>query len=777
VSRGAGRAGVRRWLLDLGLGVRMSVAGGREGWLRLLLVGVGVSVGVAMLLVTAALPTLVAERSDRADARSFTASEPVAAPHPGVYVRTVASQVGEQSFTVVLVQPDADDPARTPTPPGVQRLPRAGELVVSPELARLLSTVPDDELADRWPGTVIGTIDAAGLTGPRELFAYVGSDALAQDGTAVRIGQFGAPGDAGGMPPVFVLLAVVGIAALLLPVMVFLAAAVRVGGQARDRRLAAVRLVGADAAMIRRIAAGETLVGTLLGLALGGAAFAGAVALGAATVPPGLSFAVADARPVPVLAALVVLAVPLTAIGVATSAMREVVVQPLGVVRRAADRRRRWWWRLAFPAVGVALLVPLRGALAEGANPGSFVVYQALLGVVALLVGVALLLPWAVEAVVRRLGAGPVPWELSVRWLQSDAGGATRAVTGIAVSAAGLLAVGGLLAGVQAQLDDGPAGGFDARVLPGASDAALGADWPAHLSAVDGVTSVATLTATSARPAAPGVRGDDLTVTVGTCAALAQAIVVDDCADGDAFVVSGGAAPAPGTELLVGDPGGAPEDTVRATVPAGVREAAAADVMLAPTGLFLTPGVLDGPVPAIDPMQGWTEVYAAVDRDSSGVIDRLRTAVSQVDPTADVRDIRVTNVDRTLGTVRQLMLVGTVALLAVVAASLVVGVLDQQRERRRIWAVLAAFGTPRRVLGAAVMWQVAIPVALGVGLALVTGTVLAASLQSLVGAPLGLNWSDLAVIAASATGAVALATAATLPGLRRSTGPHGLRAE
>lgn len=54
---------------------------------------------------------------------------------------------------------------------------------------------------------------------------------------------------------------------LLTPVAVFIAAAVRFGGERRDRRLAALRLVGSDRSMTRRIAAGEALAGALLGLA------------------------------------------------------------------------------------------------------------------------------------------------------------------------------------------------------------------------------------------------------------------------------------------------------------------------------------------------------------------------------------------------------------------------------------------------------------------------------------------------------------------------------
>ena len=66
-----------------------------------------------------------------------------------------------------------------------------------------------------------------------------------------------------------------------------------------------------------------------------------------------------------------------------------------------------------------------------------------------LLAGVATLLPWLVEAAVRRLGAGTVAWQLAVRRLQLDGGASARVVSGIAVAVAGAIALQTLFSGVQ----------------------------------------------------------------------------------------------------------------------------------------------------------------------------------------------------------------------------------------------------------------------------------------------------------------------------------------
>ncbi len=91
--------------------------------------------------------------------------------------------------------------------------------------------------------------------------------------------------------------------------------------------------------MVRRIAAGEALAGSLIGLVLGTGFFAvgrslvGSVSLQQRSVFP------ADLDPAPWLAVLVALAVPAAAVAVTLFALRGVVIEPLGVVRTAKPSR------------------------------------------------------------------------------------------------------------------------------------------------------------------------------------------------------------------------------------------------------------------------------------------------------------------------------------------------------------------------------------------------------------------------------------------------------
>ena len=765
-----------RRIADLALGVRLSVGGGRSGWARLGLIAVGVGLGVVMLLLAASVPTVLDARTARSDARSVAFEQDLTPGEPTVLTQEVRSSFRTNPVVGLLLQPEHDD---APLPPGVTRQLGPGDLVVSPALGDLLASDDGAALRDRWGDRIVGTIGDEGLAGPEELRFYAGTDQLTAD-TANRIQSFGGvagPGE--GLDPVLLLQAQVGMVVLLLPVAIFVSTAVRFGSENRDRRLAALRLVGADVGMTRRIAAGETLTGAAGGLVVGALLFLAIGRVAGYAVPAELSFYPADLRPVPVLAALTVVLVPVTTVLVTLSALKQVLVEPLGVVRRGSERRRRFWWRVLVPVAGLALLTPLLGGLDD--SVGSQVMVVA--GLVLVLGGVALILPWLVEAAVQRMHGGSVAWDLAVRRLQLDSGTAVRSVSGIAVSVAGLIALQGLVGAIgvisaQSQADTST---FQAMVLDIEPDAGSAETWARELSGAEGVAGVGTLTSVWARTASSGAgqpaSDDEMLVDSGTCEVLAQEARLGSCDDGDVFVVvpDGASAPEPGSAYLLGTGRG---DDARWTLPASaeVVEPAPGSVGAmggVPARILVTPGALD-----------WTDVdptsvtaYVTLDPAVPDAMDHMRTAAAQVDPVAYVSAITQERTASILGSVRQVLLVGTVALLVLIGASMLVNVVEQLRERRQLLAVLVAFGTRRRTLGGSVLFQVAIPVVLGLALAVVTGSVLALALQAAVEAPLAFDWMGVSVTSGVAALVVLATTAASLPLLWRLTRPGGLRNE
>ena len=100
------------------------------------------------------------------------------------------------------------------------------------------------------------------------------------------------------------------------------------------------------------------------------------------------------------------------------------------------------------------------------------------------------------------------------------------------------------------------------------------------------------------------------------------------------------------------------------------------------------------------------------------VLERVRNAATAIDPAVSALTLqRDDDRDRQFASLRRAVLAGAAATLLLVGASLLVSLLEQVRDRRRLLAVLAAFGTRRATLGWSVLYQTAVPVALGLALA------------------------------------------------------------
>ena len=123
------------------------------------------------------------------------------------------------------------------------------------------------------------------------------------------------------------------------------------------------------------------------------------------------------------------------------------------------------------------------------------------------------------------------------------------------------------------------------------------------------------------------------------------------------------------------------------------------------------------------------------------------------------------------------MLIGASIVIGLIGLSLLLTALEQVRERRRLLAVLVAFGTRRSTLSWSVLWQSAVPVALGLGIAVATGIALGSVLLRILGATVQIAWADVAAMAGVGVVVVLLVTGASLPVLWRTMRPEGLRTE
>lgn len=777
------------WPRDLALGIRFAAAGGREGWIRTLLTAVGVGLGVALLLAAASAPHLLEERAARSQARteskvSDSPDEAVAKSDTTVVRVTAPTEYRGRVVEGFLMRPDG---ARPVLPPGVERFPGAGDMVVSPALKELLGSPEGDLLRDRLPYRITGTVADPGLVSPGELLFYAGSSTLTTNNGGYRIAGYGDPEPAEPMPPILVILIILICVVLLMPVAIFIATSVRFGGDRRDRRLAALRLVGADIRTTRRIAAGEALFGAVLGLLAGVAFFLAGRYFTGSVVVWGVSAFPADLVPAPWLAALIVVVVPVAAVLVTLLAMRSVAVEPLGVMRSGRGRGRRLWWRLLIPVAGLAVLVLTGKVDPHGdVNP-----YPVAGGAVLVLVGLALLLPWLIEACVNRLRGGPVSWQLATRRLQLSSGAASRAVSGITVAVAGAVALQMLFVAVGDEFNRLTGQDTQRAQFYMFSDVATGDTANRTIEqfrATKGVTEVIGMVETYVMKPGKYEESDAQPTTalvIGDCPTLREIARLHSCADGDVFVVhpedkesadwvdqtARKGKPVELNYLAGRQPG---EKSMLWTLPA---DAPTVTARLDPmgqehTGIVATPGAIDpGALP-----HAQTNAQLRVDRSVKDVSEHVRNTAARLDPAMRVVALTSTVHDEQYATVQRGLQVGGTATLLLIAAAMLVSQLEQLRERKRLLSVLVAFGTRRSTLAWSVLWQTAVPVLVGLVVAVAGGVGLGAVMIRMVDKAVTDWWLFLPMAGAGAA-MILLVTLLSLPPLWRMMRPDGLRTE
>ncbi|GLW92511.1 FtsX-like permease family protein [Actinokineospora globicatena] len=766
---------VRAWVNDFGIGVRLAICGGRTSLTRFVLSTIGVGLAVAVLLLASSVGPILDARAAR-ELVNIPSTEPVPGVAPTLQL-SVRSLFQGQSLELVYLR-GAD--STSPVPHGIPRLPAPGEMYVSKEFAELLA---DPLLRQRHGERVVGVIDPDTVRDPKEAIAYVGSGDLRVDPAtrAQQVYGFGVPIHATkSLNPDALLLLLLGTLAVLIPVFIFLVSSTRIAGVDRDRRLSALRLVGADDRQIRRIAAAETLVSSLSGLLLGaclylvGRQLASSVTLYRASVYPG------DIVPVPWMAALVVLVAPLLAVFAAQFALRRTIIEPLGVVRYSKPTKRRLIWRFCVVALGVALLNYHTRNGQDGTGSDLWAISIAL-GVALVLLGVPALLPWAVEHVVGRIRGGATSWRLAVRRLQLDSGTSSRVVSGVAVVLAGAIALQGTFASMAEELavtyqsedaDQAHANVYATRSTMAGTESVL--------DAVPGVAAWSLIRTVELRAGT-----DVLLAEVMNCELAAVNRIIPDCVDGKVYTerdINLAAFPA-GRVTTIFVPGG--DLDFDALHPEGQWEIPQVVERLPERGVWdnRIPGMLlvtPGAIPQLPPVKVAATYNLSLDRSMPDTGDRLRTALAPFGWQA-----RVSNADRTTLTrqqetflsIRRGLLIGAIFTLLLAGLSLLVLAVEHIRERKRPLAVLAASGVPTGVLARSLLWQIAIPIALGVLIAVVLGTVLAVETMLIMGSPLVLDWASVVTMSATAAGLVLLVSLLTLPFLRSATRLDTLRTE
>lgn len=456
--------------LPLRLAARFVAGGDLADRVRALLTVVAIALAVSVVLLSAAAFSALGQRDARlaalTPAYAISRSDPPSTSQPSPSLPELLQTPGRffvddqsqpyrgQPVTVVRIAPPAGSSAALPPPPGTISAPEPGQAVVSPALAALMATPAGTDLRARFPQTIVGSIGTDGLLDDDELRAYVGTTTSGfgpEGGSASELatgwGDYSIPLELYRGATLRILL-LAGMVVVITPLLVLIGLLGRLGGPARERRLAALRLLGVPASTTRAVAAGEA---TLLGLA--GAALAAVtfplVSLVVRGIP--LDGVPLSSRTLALPPAMLIGAA--LAVGLLTSVAGAVgsggsTARQLARVRRGGDRAPRWWPGLLVLVAGLLLL-------GQGlTNGGLYANYRMLLtlcaGLALTLVSVALLAGPAVAAMGRVVrGRGPVSTLAAAR-ITADPRARAGTVAGVGVVLAGAIALQAVLALVAA---------------------------------------------------------------------------------------------------------------------------------------------------------------------------------------------------------------------------------------------------------------------------------------------------------------------------------------
>ena len=756
------------------LGLRLTLAGGREAVTRLALIAIAVAVGVGLLLATLAGLNAVQTQnaryawletgysgSDAPDAATPVGKDPL-------WWRLRADDYQGKQIGRVDVAATGPD---SPVPPGIAKLPGPGQYYASPALTKLLRRTPPAQLADRYRGTQVGTIGSAALPAPDSLIVIVGDSVaeLSHQRGASQVSQIsttvpsscsgdcalGVGTDANG---IILILAVVA-AALLFPVLIFIGGATRLSAARREQRFAAMRLVGATPKQISVISTVESAVATVIGVA-GGFAFFFALRPAIATIPfTGEQFFTGDLSQTPADVLLVALGVPVAAAIAARLALRRVNISPLGVTRRVAPRPPRAW-RLLPLLAGVAELGYFAYFRDIGAGTRTNSTFEAvvfLVGVLLMMAGLVIAGPWLTmlgsRLVVRR--ARRPATLIGARRLADNPQAGFRAISGLVLAvfvgtcATGIIATIGAYSGGTASADTASAGTLvDMLWEPRATHptTSVPAATTDKLTSIPGVTGVAVIRDEPAPRPTGGPRFDPVEQVV-SCGDLAGVPALGHCPPGASIVT------------IAPDYGG------------GVlNRSAMADATWSPADVPV--GGL--PSLAVDSIVVGTDGSTAAIEQARTVLD---LAYANVYAPQTIGEIQA-NGSSLLDDYRRLADVVILTSLPIAGCSLAVSIAGGLVERKRPFSLLRLAGAPlsvlRRVVGLEAAAPLLITAAASIGAGLLAAHLfLRAQLGESLQAP-GLEYYLVIVAGLVASMAV---IASTLPLLNRITGPEIARNE
>ncbi|WP_420377834.1 FtsX-like permease family protein [Streptomyces filamentosus] len=613
-------------------------------------------------------------------------------------------------------------------------------------------------------------VEAEGLGGPDDLYAYIGTtpDKLSEPRPLARFGGGRLQDEVVDQETLGILRFTLG-CIVLLPLVVFLSVCARLSGESRARRLAALRLVGLSIKDTVRVNAGESVATAVAGSVLGLLAYLASNEVMARVGLPGLQWYPADGRPTWSTVAVCLVGSPALAWVVGLFSARQAALSPIAV-RRTTGRRPTWRF-------GALLLVPGLGVIGGycvmsvlGKDPSGGSASSTLVPCAVLLTGAGLVLGLTpVTAWIARRLAGAsksLPLTLAMRRAEVDPGSSMRVVTGLVLLVFGA----SLTQGVLIELDqvsrrDSPLQEYQVDL------AKISPSQQRQLERLPGVRAHLRSYSSWTPPGDAYVAG--LEMIVGTCEQIAATTIsVRGCAEGKAMRLRGGNPPSaydpkPGERFPFALRNGR---KAVFTVPEASAELHSYQPSVLQSDSLLVP---PSAVPAGMAAAGSLTLVSKADTET---VRAVLDGIGAVAPTVEVDAVGIAiEALAQLAVIRSLLVVGMVLGLAVGVAAFVVSVADRALERRGQVAALGLLGARAGTLRVVQVVQVVVPLAVGLGGAVVAGWLAESSYLITGGGAVHWDWAGLPVLVASALGVLVVAGMASVPTVRRHVDPEHIR--
>lgn len=576
---------------------------------------------------------------------------------------------------------------------------------------------------------------------------------------------------------------------LLVPVVVLLMAVGRLSAGVRDRRLAALRLLGVTSTGTRLVAAVENGVLAAAGAALGVAAFVSLAPIADQQIANGPGWFVAPLRPGllgGVLSWLIVVAASVTVSLAPTGGLGRNPLQ----ARRPGPSKRPNLLRLVPVAIGAAYLIwVIRHPYGQAFGPSNNAVYRVLIASAVAAIGVPIAIPvlirLAADALVT-LGRTPTT-TLAGRRMQVEPAAATRLITGITVAILLITGAAGVVVSWQLtpQYRDAQ---LALTIGPQWSDAfnaspAVVADL-ATTPGVEGVAPVRLANTACSATLGPKYASTDspcLNGLVATCRQMEIVLHVTapDCVDGTVLQIRGSEVNEPG---LLDQPFAfyrsdrqhpdrknrhvtvTPTATTTVLEPAG-RYADTADILIPPD----TPG--------IDAVTGKTDHWIYQLDGGYPPRDALLARAQQLSSDYFIYNEDINDYQAVKG-YRLIIWTLTAIVLTVGFAALAITAIDRAQERRTWITAQLALGVPLAVLRRAQLMQTLLPLTIGLVGAFAVGALGGTAFLVLDGLSGETTpWHDITRIAYLCICAILATAIATLPALGRRLNPRYLHQE